>query len=138
MFRSWHPAFRILCGSLRIEVKTVKYMMQSFYKRFSCKIGFLVCCRMHVNSHCLKFHNTVLINLVGLLSSCFTVYPSSFSFFLPFCLLWCFFSSSLVIKLTYQKTDGYGGFGCFLDLLYVMGIFHCSELDCCVIVWLYC
>lgn len=98
---------------MRIKVKTVKYIVQSFYKGFSCKIGFLVCCRKHVNSHCLKFHNTVLINSVVLLSSCFPVYPSSSAFFPPFL---CACSSAFpalhyVVKLTYQKMEGCRGFG---------------------------
>lgn len=68
---------------------------------------------MHVNSHCLEFHSTVLIYSVVLLSSCFTVYPSSFSFFPPFpCACPGAFSTlHCVIKLIYQKTEGYGGFG---------------------------
>lgn len=111
---------------MRIEVKIVKYMVQSFYKRFSSKTGFLVCCRMHANSHCLKFHNIVLINSVVLLSSCFTVYPSSFSFFLSFLV------PALVLFQLFTVSQNWpikrqwvmvALVVCFLDFLYVMGDF---------------
>lgn len=77
MFMRWHPAFRILHGSVRTHFKTAKYIVLS-------------CCRMHklINNlwfYCLPVSLCIMFCLL---------HPVLLFFPFPH-LLWCSFSSSL-------------------------------------------